>query len=285
MKIATIGAMPSDLEFGCFATLSKYIRQGHDISIIIAKDSSKSSLAEWDEMSLRKFKILSRNIGITGLYVTDRFDYSAVTQDNADVLNSLIKMINPSLIIMPFWKATHNKRRVLAKTSLIACRGFGNIFMYELEENKDFNPTIYFQVSVQDAYVKKCCLSAYCGLSATTNEDEYNVILKKTIKEINLASRKGYQLLSLSQERSEVNHGISKNTKYNDIYDADGAKERSGYLNYPVNTSIDKPETGRKSSSSLQQIILRYTQNFSRRIPIEVFESHRMLLVETGTGF
>ena len=283
MKIAAICAMPSDLEFGCFATLSKYIREGHDISLIIANDSTESSsAADWDEMTIGKIRESSNIIGITELYFAERFDYSAITQENANVLNSFIKTINPSLIIMPFWKAIHNKRRVLAKTSLIACRGFGNILMYELEENKDFTPTIYFQVSTRDAYAKKGCLFTYCDLPAlTTNTDVYNKMPKGINNELNLLRRNDHQLLALSQEYSEFNHRISETTEHNDNHDADKAR----YLNYPIDTSLDKPAIGMESSPLTQQIILRYCQDLDRRIPIEVFESHRMLLVENGTGF
>lgn len=283
MNIVAIGAMPSDLEFGCFATLSKYIREGHDISLIIANDSTESSTAaDWNEMTIGKIRESSSIIGITELYFAERFDYSAVTQENANVLNSFIKTINPSLIIMPFWKAIHNRRRVLAKTSLIACRGFGIILMYELEENKDFAPTIYFQVSTRDAYAKKGCLFTYCDLPAlTTNTDVYNKMPKGTSEELNLLPRKGHQLLALSQEYSEINHGISGTTENNDNHDADKAR----YLNYPINICLDKPDIGIESISSSQQTILRYCQNLDRRIPIEAFESHRMLLVENSTGF
>jgi hypothetical protein len=156
MNILAIGSMPSDLELTCFGILSKCNRDGHESYVIIPED-----IYEWPERWRKTLIDSCKKINISQVHFTERFDYSGVTQDNVDVLSSFIKTIKPSLVFMPFWKSHNEKRKILARTSLIACRGIGNILMYELEENKSFVPTVCFKTSEHDSQLKASCFDAY----------------------------------------------------------------------------------------------------------------------------
>ncbi len=93
--------------------------------------------------------------GITQTFIIDAFDYSAISQVNADAVNSHIKNVKPSLVIMPSWKSPNHLRMILARTSLIACRGIGTILMYELDaDDTSFNPNITFEASVTETAAK-----------------------------------------------------------------------------------------------------------------------------------
>ena len=100
-------------------------------------------------------------MGIDNILFSDRFDYSSVTQDNAVVLNSMIRQVSPEVVIIPFWKLYSYKLNILSKTSLIACREIGNILMNDLSKNAKFNPNIYSKLSEQEASTKLDCLSEY----------------------------------------------------------------------------------------------------------------------------
>ena len=94
--------------------------------------------------------------GITQTFIIDAFDYSAISQVNADAVNSHIKNVKPSLVIMPSWKSPNHLRKILARTSLIACRGIGTILMYELDaDNTSFNPNITFEASVENSLIQQ----------------------------------------------------------------------------------------------------------------------------------
>ena len=175
MKIVAIGSMPLDLELTSFGTLSKSVKNGHDVYLIVARDES------WTESQIKAFAECSKTIGISGVYFTDRFDYSAVTQSNASMIASFIKTINPSLVIMPFWKDSNYKRKILAKTSLIACRGIGSIWMYQLEKNSSFSPNIHFVISSTEASEKAACLKIYSTHNKQTlNRNADNFILDQS---------------------------------------------------------------------------------------------------------
>ena len=219
MKIVAIGSIPLDLECTCFGTLSKSIKKGHEVYLIVARDEG------WTDSYMKALIESSKTIGISRVYFTDIFDYLAVTQNNASMIASFVKIINPSLVIMPFWKDSNHKRKILAKTSLIACRGIGNIWMYELENNPSFLPNIHFVISPNETSEKAACL-------------------------------KIYRMLDKQMFNSNANKFI---------------------LDQSANQLQLIPEAYKNETLDID-----YNQHASVNL-FEVFESHRMLLVDNGT--
>ena len=154
MKIIAIGGMPLDLEIGCFGTLYKYIKYGHEVYLIVVGKTN------WAAKNLKTLKESSKEIGVTEIYHVERFDYSSITQDNVNVLRSFIEAIMPSLAILPFTKASHPRRKNLAKSSLLACREIENILMYESNMNTNFSPNVYSLID-NETPVKESCIEAY----------------------------------------------------------------------------------------------------------------------------
>jgi hypothetical protein len=148
MKVAVIGCAPSDIISACQITITSLAKEGHMIYAIIAPSDESELLSSSlsDSTNVRQLA----TIGITQTFLIDRFDYSAITQINADAVNSYIKSVKPSIVIMPSWKSPNHLRKILARTSLIACRGIGTILMYEHDANNtSFNPNITFEASVE----------------------------------------------------------------------------------------------------------------------------------------
>ena len=111
--------------------------------------------------------------GITQTFIIDAFDYSGISQVNADAVNSHIKNVKPSLVIMPSWKSPNHLRMILARTSLIACRGIGSILMYELDaDNTSFNPNITFEVPVERSLIQHRINNSTETITTTTDQDE-----------------------------------------------------------------------------------------------------------------
>lgn len=160
MNVAVIGCNASEIISACHFTLLSLAKKGHKTyAIITPLEASKSSLSSSSSSSSSSppetetgEKSLLAEMGISQIFVIETFDYSAITQANADAVNVHIKAIKPSLVIMPSWKSQNNMRRILARVSLIACRGIGTILMYELDSNNiDFVPSVTFEVSAERA--------------------------------------------------------------------------------------------------------------------------------------
>lgn len=150
MKVAVIGYAPSEILSACQTTITSLAKKKeHVIYAIIAPSDEAESLLSLSQPEISIVPELTA-IGITQTFIIEKFDYSAITQVNADAVNSYIKNVKPSLVIMPSWKSPNHFRKILARTSLIACRGIGTILMYELDANNiSFNPDVTFEASVE----------------------------------------------------------------------------------------------------------------------------------------
>src|SRR5829696_1234736 len=150
MKVAVIGYAPSEILSACQTTITSLAKKKeHVIYAIIAPSEEAESLLSLSQPEISIVPELTA-IGITQTFIIEKFDYSAITQVNADAVNSYIKNVKPSLVIMPSWKSPNHFRKILARTSLIACRGIGTILIYELDANNtSFNPNVTFEASVE----------------------------------------------------------------------------------------------------------------------------------------
>jgi LmbE family N-acetylglucosaminyl deacetylase len=171
--VAVIGCAPSDILSVCHITIASLAKEGHRIYAIVSpsgESESSSSLPE--NTNVQQLAA----IGITQTFLIDRFDYSAITQSNADAINSCIKRVKPSVVIMPSWKSINHFRKILARTSLIACRGVGTILMYELDANNTgFNPNITVEVPVERSLMQHRTNNT-TEITITTDQHEINNI-------------------------------------------------------------------------------------------------------------
>jgi hypothetical protein len=173
MKVVVIGCAPSEIISMCRITITSLAKEGHMIYSIIApsNESEQSSLLP----EIANVPQLAA-IGITQTFLIDRFNYSAITQINADRLKSYIENIMPSLVIIPSWKSPNHIRKILARTSLIACRGIGTVLMYELDANNTgFNPNITVEVPVERSLMQHRTNNT-TETTTTTDQHEINNI-------------------------------------------------------------------------------------------------------------
>jgi hypothetical protein len=175
-NVAVIGCAPSDIVSACQNTITSLAIGGHTVYAVIARsEESESASSSSPSPEIADISQLA-GIGITHTFPIDRFDYSAITQANADAVNLIIKTVKPTLVIIPSWKSPNDKRKILARTSLIACRGIGTILMYELDPNNTgFIPTITFDASVNPSLIQQ--------QSAKNNNSDDNDYAKETSRQ------------------------------------------------------------------------------------------------------
>jgi hypothetical protein len=153
MKVAVIGVLLQRLCLHATLRYQGLLKKVLRIYAIIApSNASKSSLSFSEIANVPKLAA----IGIKQTFLLEKFDYSAITQVNADSGNSYIKHVEPSLAIIPSWKSPNHMRRILARVSLIACRGIGTNLMCELDSTTTNNnnnigsiPNIIFEASIK----------------------------------------------------------------------------------------------------------------------------------------
>lgn len=263
LKIVAIFCFPLDLELTSFGTLSKLVKTGHQVHVAVVGNSIKAWTRKYKRLLYGSCKILH----IDNILFTDRFDYSSVTQDNALVLNSIIRQVIPELVIIPSQKSNNHKHNVLSKTSLIACRGIGNILMYDFSNNAKFSPNICVTLSRLDASIKLDRLLEYWPLfdrkyfRSLTLFSQKTSILQKGDEGASLKENIRLQLAwFLHQKIYNQGQFLLDNTNSN----------RSGHRN-KVSARIN-------SGTEVNKQVRNLTFSHVGELP-EIFESHRVLLV------
>ncbi|HET6457650.1 MAG TPA: hypothetical protein VFG24_02080 [Nitrosopumilaceae archaeon] len=137
MKILAIGTDPLDLQTNCAGMFEKFINSGHSVTLIIADNKKQPRLSN-------TIKELYKNSGISKVHFVTNFDFSKVTQNNVNLINSIIDKINPSIAVIPSIKSCDKKKIVLAKSSILACRKIKNILIYKTGKKETFSPDVFF---------------------------------------------------------------------------------------------------------------------------------------------
>jgi hypothetical protein len=165
----------------CFGTLSLFTNSGNsEIFMILVDglrigkhhDSPGNSSAFDCSVNKRSdlmaiSKRISRQIGISTLYVMN-FDFRAASQQNVNLLRSLLDPLQPSMAIMPFLKCKAADQKILARSSLIACRGVQNLLMYNPDSSSSFRPQLVSNLATEDFAAKDACLKIVANSNLPT---------------------------------------------------------------------------------------------------------------------
>jgi len=163
MKIIAIGTVSQDLQTSCVGTFEKFINSGHAVTLIIADNKKQPKLNN-------TIKNLYKNSGISKIHFVTSFDFSKVTQNNVNLINSIIDKINPSLVVIPNMKSSDKRKSVLAKSSILACRKIKNILMYKTGKKDTFSPNVSFTTSTN--FLQNKILSGYKKKSISNKNEK-----------------------------------------------------------------------------------------------------------------
>jgi hypothetical protein len=219
MKVAVIGCAPSEIISACHLTISRLTKEGHRIyAIIVPSNALESSSSSFSEIA--KVPKLA-TIGITQTFLIEKFDYSAITQVKADAVNSYIKHVEPSLVIMPSWKSPNHMRRILARVSLIACRGIGTILIYELDTNNiGFVPNVIFEASVEPGSIQ-CANNIVETITTSIVQDGMEMKKKKTFTNNSMSENKDPKTISCEVLEEKFESHRTHCLKKRDYFDYD----------------------------------------------------------------
>ena len=188
VNVLAIGAHPDDIELGCSATLSRLIKQGCDVFLLILSMGEASGDPKIREEECRRSAELlgAERIFFGGLEDTKIGDGIETIQVIDDVINE----VEADIIYTHSAKDTHQDHRKVAYASLSAGRRVKKIFMYESPRAfREFLPQVYVQVD-DEINLK----SELIGLFPSQHSKEWWSIGPKTLHAWEgLAAYRGFQ--------------------------------------------------------------------------------------------
>ena len=145
MKILAIGAHPDDIEVGCSGTLAKYVRNGHDVYLLVMTEGGmggESTIRKKEQA--RSAKILKPREVIWGGYKDTLL--SPHMNQMVQEIETFLKQIVPDFILVHHEEDTHQDHRSLAKATISATRYVRNVLFYEGPTTRNFSPTVFVDI-------------------------------------------------------------------------------------------------------------------------------------------
>ncbi len=145
MNIIAIGAHPDDIELGCGGTLLKAAKHGHNVFMYtLTRGGSAGQVIRRSNELVNSAK----SIGATSLWIDDYEDSKVyLTKDLINSIEFFIKKTKADIIYTHALNDNHHDHRAIAQATLEAGRFTPNIFGYENPSTRNFNPTMYYDIS------------------------------------------------------------------------------------------------------------------------------------------
>jgi len=150
MKILAIGAHPDDVELGCFATLAKLHKEGHEIHILVCTNGESGKV---DEKAISN-RLEEAKASAALLDAKIYFGHLPDTKlsegiETILVIERHVKEIKPDIMFFNYKEDIHQDHRHLANAIISATRFTPEkIYMYESPStSRLFAPNVYFDVT------------------------------------------------------------------------------------------------------------------------------------------
>lgn len=144
MNILAIGSHPDDIEFGCGGALLKYVRKGHNISLLVLTEGSFGG-----EPSVRKKeqKEVAEAMGVKNLF-WGGFKDTELVDNHALILKieETIREVQPDIVFLNYSCDVHQDHRAAAQAGISATRYIKEVLFYEVPTTEHFEPDVFVDI-------------------------------------------------------------------------------------------------------------------------------------------
>ena len=140
MKYLFLSPHPDDIELTCGATISRFVREGHDVTVAVFSDCDVSeSMSD----ASKAHDIL--NVGSTRYFYYPQRDFGAHRQEILDTIIGLRNDIRPDVVFIPdFDSDIHQDHMVIGWEGLRAFKMTADIIGYSHSHNQVRSGNNYF---------------------------------------------------------------------------------------------------------------------------------------------
>jgi len=165
-KILILAPHTDDGEFGCGASINKWISEGREVYYATFSACKQSVLSQFPEdILITEVKAATKTLGIKreNLILFD-YEVRTFTYHRQAILDDLIKLrtdIDPDLVLMPSINDIHQDHKTIMEEGLRAFK-FRSILCYEMPwNNLNFNTTCFSILSQENLDKKIEALKQY----------------------------------------------------------------------------------------------------------------------------
>lgn len=144
-SILAIGAHPDDIEFGCGATLAKFVANGHKVFALVLTRGESGGDPHVREQEQQKSAAC---IGLEDVFWGNFTDTRLPFYDNViQVIEKTVKVAEPTFILVHHGRDTHQDHRYTSSCAVAASRNVPNVLFYEGPTSFGFDPNVYVNVA------------------------------------------------------------------------------------------------------------------------------------------
>ena len=164
MKILIISPHADDAELGAGATISRFIREGHEVTVylLVTREKFPENFPIKDRID--EFRDSMKSLGVQD-YKIDKYPVRELYKYRQEILEKLIELreeLNPEIVFIPSLSDIHQDHQVAAMEGYRAFNRRVKILSYELPWNTTkFAPNYYIKVEEIDVNHKIESLSKY----------------------------------------------------------------------------------------------------------------------------
>ena len=176
-KILVLAPHTDDGEFGCGASIAKFIDEGHDVYYAAFSACQQSVLPQFpSDILITEVKEATKILGVKPENLI-LFDYDVRTfgYHRQEILDDLIKLrseIDPDLVFIPTLTDVHQDHHTIAEEGMRAFK-FKSIMSYELPWNNfSFSTSSFIHLDEKYIKTKVVALKAYQSQAHRPYSDE-----------------------------------------------------------------------------------------------------------------
>ena len=177
MNVLCLSPHTDDAEISAGGTISRMVREGHDICVMVFSPCIASIPAGWRGSSTREeCRAAMRTLGIGRVDVLD-YAVRHFPSHRQSILEDMIKMrqdFRPNMVLMPSVSDVHQDHRVIAEEGIRAFKTCGTVLSWESVKNMSpsMQGSCYMQISDEDLSQKTCaceCYRSQCARNPSTD--------------------------------------------------------------------------------------------------------------------
>lgn len=153
MNVLAIGAHPDDLEYSCFGTLAKHIKNGDKVHLLCVTFGAGGALYASNPVRLNRTKESSESalrLGADGLHFLGFtvLEVSEVKPEIIDLIKEEIDRVKPRRVYVNSPYDTNQVHWTVSKSARIAARYVDEILFFETPSTtREFSPTMYVDIT------------------------------------------------------------------------------------------------------------------------------------------
>lgn len=158
LKILVLAPHTDDAEFGCGGSMSKWLREGHELAIIAFSNAASSRLSDEMKASMGIYGVKEDNFKVLS-YPTREFP-----RHRQSILEDMVyaeREYKPDLVVLPASTDTHQDHKVIAEEGFRAFKKH-SIIGYEMPHNNiTFRTNMFVILNPADLTTKVWVLGKY----------------------------------------------------------------------------------------------------------------------------